>query len=435
VKRFLLLSILIYILLLLGLAALNRDLLALAIPLIVFLGAALFYGPEELQLKAFRTIRDSSVPQGANVVIRILITNEGNRLEEVFVEDILPESLELVEGEPQVLTSLPRGGSVQLEYSVRGNRGNFSFKSIRVTASDFLGIHRRQTHLPAPGRLVVLPKPWKLKPLDIRPTQTKGYAGPVPARRGGSGVEFFGVREYRPGDPRNWINWRLSARHLGGLIANEFETEQIADIGLILDARKDSDVRLDNNSLFEYSVRATASLSEVFISGGNRVGLLIYGTNPVWTFPGYGKIQRNKIFDALAHGEAQGIGLFTNLDYLPTRRFPSRSQIIIITPLLSSDSPMLIRLRSHGYQILVISPDPVDFEFKHLKSVRSKFALQDLELAARVARLERKVLLKNLRQAGVQIVDWKVDTPLVNSIHRALCRLSHKPHHMRMEAQ
>ena len=433
-KRFLLLSTLIYILLLLGLAVLSRDLIALTIPPIVFLGAALFFGPEELQLKAIRTIGDSRVPQGANVVIRVLITNEGNRLEEVFIEDTLPESLELVKGEPQVLTSLPRGGSVQLEYSVRGNRGSFTFKSIRVTANDFLGIHRRRTNLPALGRLVILPKPWKLKPLDIRPPQTKGYAGPVPARRGGSGVEFFGVREYQLGDPRNWINWRLSARHLHGLLTNEFETEQIADIGLILDARKDSDVRLDNNSLFEYSVRATASLSEVFINGGNRVGLLIYGTNPVWTFPGYGKIQRNKIFDALAHGAAQESGMFTNLDYLPTRRFPPRSQIVIITPLLISDSPMLIRLRSYGYQILVISPDPVDFEFKHLKSVSSKFALQDLKLAARVARLERKVLLRKLRQAGVQIVDWKVDTPLVNSIHTALYRLSHKLHHMRMEA-
>jgi uncharacterized protein (DUF58 family) len=175
-------------------------------------------------------------------------------------------------------------------------------------------------------------------------------------------------------------------------------------------------------------------LSELFISGGNRVGLLIYGTNPVWTFPGYGKFQRNKIFDALAHGEAQESGMFTNLDYLPTRRFPPRSQIVIITPLLNDDSSMLIRLRSHGYQILVISPDPVDFEFRQLISVRSKFPLPDIDLAARVARLERKVLLRKLRQAGVQIVDWKVDTPLVNSIHTAFCRLSHKLHHMRMEA-
>ena len=433
-RRLLLLCAFVYILLLLGLATLSRDLLALVMPPIAFLGAALFYGPGELKLKAIRTIDDNRVLQGANVVIRVLVTNEGDGLEEVFVEDIFPRSLEIVNGKPSVLTSLPRGGTVQLEYSLRGKRGSFNFKNIRVTANDILGIHRRQITLRAPGQFVVHPKPWKLKPIDIRPLQTKGYAGPVPARQGGPGVEFLGVREYQLGDPRNWINWRLSARHLRGLYTNEFETEQIADIGLILDARKDSNIRLSDHSLFEYSVRAAASLAEVFISGGNRVGLLIYGTVPIWTFPGYGKIQRNKIFDALVHGEAQGSGIFANLDYLPTRRFPPRSQIVMITPLLNDDIPMLIRLRSQGYQILVISPDPVDFEFKYLRIVGSEFSSPAIELAARVARLERKVLLRELRQAGVQIVDWKVDRPLANSIHTALSSFSHRSRFRAMEA-
>jgi hypothetical protein len=95
---------------------------------------------------------------------------------------------------------------------------------------------------------------------------------------------------------------------------------------------------------------------------------------------------------------------------------------------------MIIRLRSHGYQVLVISPDPVDFEFNQLRIFGTKFTLPEIELAARVARLERKILLRQLRQAGVQIVDWQVDTPLANSIHIALSRLSHTPRLMRMEA-
>jgi uncharacterized protein (DUF58 family) len=434
VKRFLVLSALIYILFLLGLAMMNRGLLALVLPLTIFLGVALFYGPGDFQLKIARTIDDHRVPQGTDVVIKVLITNEGKGLEEVFVEDIFSQSLEVVAGKPQVLTSLPRGGTVQLEYTVRGIRGSFTFRKVRVTASDHLGILRRQVLLSAPGQFIVLPKPLKLKRLAISPVQTRGYAGPVPARQAGSGVEFFGVREYRIGDPRNWINWRLSARHPRGLLTNEFETEQIADIGLILDARKDSDVSISDNSLFEYSVRATASLAEIFLSDGNRVGLLIYGTNPTWTFPGYGKTQRKKIFDALVRGEARESGMFANLDYLPVRRFPPRSQIVMISPLLNDDAAMLIRLRSHGYQILVISPDPVDFEFKQLRTAGSKFQLQDIELAARIARLEREMILRRLRQAGIQTVDWKVDKPLASSIHTTLGRLSHQSRPMYMEA-
>jgi uncharacterized protein (DUF58 family) len=236
-------------------------------------------------------------------------------------------------------------------------------------------------------------------------------------------VEFFGVREYQLGDPRNWINWRLSARHPRGLFTNEFETERIADVGLILDARNVSSVRFGDNALFEYAVRTAASLAEVFLNDGNRVGLLIYGTIPKWTFPGYGKIQRKKILDALVPAETGESGVFATLDYLPTRLFPPRSQIVMISPLLNSDAPMLTRLRAHGYRVLVVSPDPVDFELKELKTSGAKVPQQDIELAARIARLERQLLLRGLRQADIQVVDWKVGSPLGPAIHTAVGRL------------
>ena len=425
-QRHLLLCALLLFLLLLGLATLNRGLLALAAPLSIFLGAALFYGPEQLRLKVTRTLSDDRVYQGTPVVIRILITNEGEGLEEVLVEDLRPRSLDLVNGEPRVLASLPPGGTVQLEYSVLGKRGSFTFTNVRVIAGDHLGILRRQAMLSAPGQFTVLPNPLKLKRLAIRPLQTKGYAGPVPARQGGSGVEFFGVREYRLGDPRNWVNWRLSARHPRGPFTNQFEMERIADVGLILDARRVSDVRFGENALFEYAVRAAASLAEVFLNDGNRVGLLIYGAIPRWIFPGYGRFQRKKILDALVRAETGESGGFTTLDYLPTRLFPPRSQIVMISPLLPGDVSTLVRLRAHGYQILVVSPDPVDFELKALGIFGAKVPQQHIESAARIARLERKLVLRRLRQADIQTVDWKVHTLLGQSIHSAVGRLPHR---------
>ncbi|MCL7455525.1 MAG: DUF58 domain-containing protein [Anaerolineae bacterium] len=41
-----------------------------------------------------------------------------------------------------------------------------------------------------------------------------------PARAGPAPI--FGVREYQAGDPRRWINWRVSARHPRSLFTNEF---------------------------------------------------------------------------------------------------------------------------------------------------------------------------------------------------------------------
>jgi len=417
VRQLLLLSALAYGLLLLGLATLNGGLLALAIPLTVFLGAALLYGPGELHLRASRTFSAPSVFENVPVTVKLSVTNEGPRVEKILIADMIPTSLELVDGGPRVLASLPAGEAIELEYTVRGKRGCHEYRGAQATASEFLGIFQRKALLSAPGQIMVMPEVLKLRRVAIRPLRTRAYAGPVPARQGGSGVEFFGVREYQSGDPLRWINWRLGARHPHTLFTNEFEQERIADVGLILDARQRTDIRSRSDSLFEYSVRATASLAGTFLSDGNRVGLLVYGGSLQWTFPGYGKVQRERILQALAQAQMGESLVFDSLEYLPTRFFPAKSQLVLISPLCWDDLHMLVRLRALGYQVLVISPDPVSFEAQALKGHPG------VALAARMAYLERTLLLRKLQQAGIQSVDWRVDRPFDQVVHASLGRV------------
>ncbi|MCP4536135.1 MAG: DUF58 domain-containing protein [Chloroflexi bacterium] len=426
-KRLLLLGCLIYGLLLWGLTTLNGKLIALAIPLVIYLGASLFYGPERPRLKITRTLSASRVSQDMPVVVKLSIVNVGARLEEVLIRDPLPafevgyamRMLELVDGEPHILTSLVPGETFDLEYTVTGSRGVFYFQDVQVTASDFLGIFRRQVTLPAPGRLVVLPLVLKLRRVAIRPLRTRGTIGPLPARRGGSGIDFFGVREYQPGDSLRWINWRMSARHPRALFTTEFEQERIADVGLILDARQRHDLWVGGDAIFEHAVCATAALAEAFLSDGNRVGMLTYGGFLDWTFPGYGRIQQERILRSLARARMGESLVFDKLNHLPARFFPAKSQLVLISSLCREDVPMLIRLRARGYQLLVISPNPVAFEAVSLESHPS------VDLAVRIARLERTLLLRKLRQASIQVVDWQIHKPFDQAIHASLSRMPH----------
>ena len=418
-RRLLLLGGLVYLLFLVGLASVDGRLLSLALPLIIYLVVAVLFGPGKVSMSATRTISTDRTSQGTPVVVRLSVTNEGSRLELVLVEDLVPGSLELTDGQSQVMTSLPAGETVELEYTLEAVRGGFSFPDVRVTACETLGLFRKQTLLSAPAHLSVLPDVLRLRPLAIRPLRTRGTAGPVPARAGGSGIDFFGVREYQVGDPRRWINWRVSARHPRSLFTNEFEQERIADVGLILDARSRSDVRTDTDSLFEHSIRATASLAQAFLSDGNRVGLLIYGQFLDWTFPGYGKVQRERILQSLARATTGDSRIFDTLDYLPTRYFPAQSQLVVVSPLSNSDLSMLTRLRARGYQILVVRPDPVAFELEGLEPDPS------VELAARLVRVERLLLLRKLQQVGIQVMDWQVDRRFDQVVHSSLGRLPH----------
>jgi hypothetical protein len=66
---------------------------------------------------------------------------------------------------------------------------------------------------------------------------------------------------------------------------------------------------------------------------------------------------------------------------------------------------------------MVISPDPVAFELAGLNSND-----ETVTLAARLARIERALMLQKLRQAGIQVLDWNIHTMLNQAIHVALSR-------------
>jgi uncharacterized protein (DUF58 family) len=198
----------------------------------------------------------------------------------------------------------------------------------------------------------------------------------------------------------------LSTRHPHKLFTNEYEREEIADFGLILDARRLTDSAAMEESLFEYKVSAVATLAKNFLRSGNRVSLLVFGKYILTTFPGYGKHQLELLLRNLARAKLGGDAPFTTLQHLPTNLFPTRSLIVIFSTVDSRDQDTYAKLRAYGYDVLLISPDPVDFTSRMLPQNEIN------TLAFRAARVERVIQLKRLLKMGVNIIDWQVNKPL-----------------------
>ena len=68
---------------------------------------------------------------------------------------------------------------------------------------------------------------------------------------------------------------------------------------------------------------AAGSLASAFLQQGNRVGLLVYSHYLQWTFPGYGKVQRERILRALAVATPGASQIFEGLQYLADAALPS----------------------------------------------------------------------------------------------------------------
>jgi uncharacterized protein (DUF58 family) len=432
----LLLLALIFALVLVGFGLQRGEMAALALPLLVYLAVGYAFAPVsnpaanpdavppvppppagsppglETVLLA-RTLALRNTHPGQNVELDLRLENGGAVFDELTISGGLPAGVVVSKGPGEAVIPLAPGESAHLQQTVQARRGEFDFPPFQVEAHETLGLFSASAELPAPARLIVEPNGEAMRPFMLRPPQTRGFAGPVPARQGGRGTDFFTVREYQPGDSLRLINWKASSRSPRTMYTNVYEQQRIADVGIILDAREHSELRAGQSSLFEHSVRAAAALTGPILKSGNRLGLLVYGPGMESVFPGYGKVQQRRISRALSRAGAGHNYALESLAHLPTRFFPAGSQIILISSLQPEDPPLVAHLAVLGYGVMVISPDPLTFEYPDASPT---------DPAWRLARAERRFQLQRLIRAGVRVIDWDVRQPLSPLVQRVLRR-------------
>jgi uncharacterized protein (DUF58 family) len=422
IKHAWLLGLLVSGLLMAALLFRQGELLALAFPAFVYLGAAVIFNPGKPDLKAELVITGERISYGKQADVSVAVQNVGPSLQEAALQVKL-ESEHEEAGQEVRLLHFQAGAVEEWKTDYQFERGEYRIAGVRALTGDHFGLFQEETLIPVQSRLFFYPQIWKLQRIPIRPLELRGFAGYIPARRPGSGVDFFGLREYHPGDPPGRINWRISTRPNKPLYTNEFEQERVADVGLILDTRQNvypTGLSGGETVLFEAAVRVSAALAISFLEDGNRLALLMYGFNVERLFPGYGKRQVDRVLRALSRARLGFNTSLTHLAYLPTRMFPPRSQLVIVSPLHPYDVPTYRRLRSQGYEVIVVSPNPLDTEYD------SGHSSETWAYAFRLARIERKILLRSLRKIGVQVVDWPLEANLDQTIQQQLGMLTHR---------
>ena len=401
-------------------ALVTRDggLALMALPFLVYIGAGILESPsiEKVRLRAARSLNVTRSAGTASIEVVVTILNEGAGIVPLRLSDPPQPAMKITDGDLHQWVVLGAGEETELRYTFQAERGSFGWKTLRAVISDPFGLFESELELPAGAELQVQPRMKKFGLIPLRPDSLLHSPGSIPARLGGSGTDFWGVREYHSGDPMRRLDWRLTARHPRRFFTKEFEQEEIADIGLVLDARGSVNVRVGDDSLFEHTLSASASLAEAFLHQGHRVSMLIFGDRITTVFPGYSKGQLNRILRSLAKAQPGSNTSDMSLDYLPLRMFSSRALILILSPLTSSDWPVFPFLRAHGNGVLLVCPDPIDF------AQRSFAQDPPTRLAVRAARIERRLQLQKIARLHVRVVDWQVDQPLSPLVRRALGR-------------
>lgn len=170
------------------------------------------------------------------------------------------------------------GRDVEHSYTLRPRlRGVYEIGPLVAEWSDPMGLAQGEQELAPPVKLIVHPavelahdrplaRKWEEPP--IRPPQTK----PWPA-----GLEFYGMRDYVPGDDLRRVVWRAVAR-TGRVLVREYEQGITDAVSVLLDTDAAWHRPGDPSDTFESAVRVAAAAGVRHLRDGFTVSLETCGS-------------------------------------------------------------------------------------------------------------------------------------------------------------
>ena len=205
---------------------------------------------------------------GDEVAVRIRISTPGAGLPTLRVEDAMgafePVALvcrELARGEEAVAATVRQAR----------RRGVYEGGPVHLLTTAPLGLVRSRCTLEVPSAVTVVPRAVDLVGFPaLGGAAASSYQGAFQGARVGAGIDYIGVRDYRPGDALRAVHWRSVAR-TGRLIVREFEDEERARVALVMSGPDAGD---PPDSAFEALVSAAASIARLAASSGHQVDLV-----------------------------------------------------------------------------------------------------------------------------------------------------------------
>jgi uncharacterized protein (DUF58 family) len=208
-----------------------------------------------------------------------------------LIERRLPEPQRAAEVPP-----LAPGERVTLRLTLEPRRrGRIELAGFTLSRPDPLGLVRGLRRLPRPGRVVALPKRYRLPPIALPGKRKFQQGGVTLASSVGDSEEFLGLRDYRPGDPLQHVHWKSFAR-IGKPIVKEYQDEFFERHALVLDTA----TARGEDAAFEEAVALAASFVYTINTQECLLDLLFVGGEVRLYTAGRGQLHADHMLEILA---------------------------------------------------------------------------------------------------------------------------------------
>ncbi|HWG89215.1 MAG TPA: DUF58 domain-containing protein [Candidatus Thermoplasmatota archaeon] len=384
-----------------------------SIPLVLLAAALALFPVATLAVTRFPEIGGSRrlavdrLFEGDTCEVELTVQNTGASPAVVEVAEELSPLLRIEAPETVHTLSIPGNAMTMRDYGlVAPIRGHYSVPPARYRVTDLFDTYAREGRLATQQYVSVFPKRNLLRDMPVRSRYPMGLIGEHGVSQPGQGVEFFGLREYLPGDPMRAVNWKASARLTDTLVVNQREKETAAEVTLLLDARAITERGTVGDNPLLHCCRAAATVASLYLGRKDKLRLITYGEGTREVAYDTGERQLYKVLEALAAAKAGGNAPVGQVvDGLLASLRP-KSPVILVSSLEGDPSSVeaATLLRSLNVQFVVVSPG----------MLRPLAVASETERAEVLA--EREATLQQLRAFGARVIDVEPDTNLQDAL-------------------
>ena len=331
------------------------------------------------------------------------------------------------DGEQGLPFVISAGQTVTITCAIRGiARGRRSLGGAVLRIHGPLGLIERTLKYPLEDAVLVTPSLAGVRRYRLLAVQRRlRDAGIRSVRMRGEGTSFASLRGYTVGDDPRHIDWKATAKRRT-LMTREYTVEQGQTVMILIDAGRMMTQQAGALTRFEHVLTAALTLADVAVSGGDRVGLMLFD-DEVRAFvpPNRGRAALPPLRDALVPATAR----LVEPDYAAafrtlSSRHRKRSLLVLFSDVIDRRSsaaliaytaqaagrhlPLVVALRND--QLLAAAVPVADAE---VSAIYESAAAEELVMA-------REEALRGMRQTGVDVLDISPRAMTASVINRYL---------------
>ena len=335
----------------------------------------------------------AEVVQGEEAYVELIVTDHarGVKLGLTFEDPhVSPTSL--------YVTKVLPGERVELVTVRRARkRGVHEASAVTLRSAAPFGVAERRRTLQVAGSTIVLPAVIPLGSLPFLALDPDPERASRSVPRRGTGPEFLGVREYRPGDSPRHVHWPSTAR-TGTVMVRELEQQRSRRLAIVIDTLTDVG---DVGTPLDACCTAAASIGRVAFTDGHRVRFVVSG--PRVTVDVSDDVDDGSFRRRLAAVVPDGVALSDVLDR-GAEAFRDIDAVVIIFP----------TWRSNGDAALGRAIGTVTATGTHVVAIPVEVGPQDARRVAALRAEEIEAFVGMLDGAGADTLLWRHETDLVD---------------------